>query len=262
MAVLNAPVCDFVFRIISKPFQNDYRSANKQFIAPLPVPNASPEARADVAGRARRLQERWTRRRDLLQEAVDRLSTLARARRAARWLWPDLPDLPEVIESAPKGLRLATDRRKWAEERLTELEATRLAGLQAALDRGGQLDARFEGGELRLFVDGSAVLERIYLDDHPGRLAEAYWRWLLLSAPPRDAERFAADLRRPPAASDAPAAAQFVERVAALATEVAAIEAEEAAMNELLYGLYRLSPDERNLVENARGRRRGPATSG
>ncbi len=134
--------------------------------------------------------------------------------------------------SAPKGLRLATDRRKWAEERLTELEATRLAGLQAALDRGGQLDARFEGGELRLFVDGSAVLERIYLDDHPGRLAEAYWRWLLLSAPPRDAERFAADLRRPPAASDAPAAAQFVERVAALATEVAAIEAEEAAMNE------------------------------
>lgn len=26
MAVLNAPVCDFVFRIISKPFQNDYRS--------------------------------------------------------------------------------------------------------------------------------------------------------------------------------------------------------------------------------------------
>jgi hypothetical protein len=93
-------------------------------------------------------------------------------------------------------------------------------------------------------------------------LAEAYWRWLLLGAPLRDAERFAADLRRPPTASDAPATAQFIERVAALAAEVAAIEAEEAAMNEVLYRLYRLSPDERNLVENERGRRRGPATSG
>jgi hypothetical protein len=262
LGVLNGSVCDFVFRRIGRVKQGGWYEANKQFIAPLPIPNASPEARTDVAARARRLQERWTRRRELLQEAADRLSVLARARHPARWLWPDLPDLPEAIESAPKGLRLATDRRKWAEERLTEMEATRLAALQAALDRGGQLDARFEGGELRLFVDGSAVLERIYLNDGPGRLAEAYWRWLLLSAPPRDAERFAADLRRPPTASDAPATAQFVERVAALAAEVAAIEAEEAAMNEVLFGLYRLSPDERNLVENERGRRRGPATSG
>ena len=80
MAVLNAPVCDFVFRIISKPFQNDYRSANRQFIAPLPIPNASAEARADAATRAQRLQQRWTERRNLLREADDRLSVLARAR--------------------------------------------------------------------------------------------------------------------------------------------------------------------------------------
>lgn len=74
MAALNAPICDFVFRIISKPFQNDYRSANKQFIAPLPIPNALPGARADIAHRARRLQERWTHRRDLLQQAAERLA--------------------------------------------------------------------------------------------------------------------------------------------------------------------------------------------
>jgi hypothetical protein len=86
MAVLNAPVCDYVFRVISKPFQNDYRSANKQFIAPLPIPNASAQVRADIARRARQLQERWTRRRDLLREADARLSVLARARHPARWL--------------------------------------------------------------------------------------------------------------------------------------------------------------------------------
>ena len=51
-----------------------------------------------------------------------------------------------MIERAPKGLRLATDRRRWAEERLNELEAGRLEALQAALDRGGRREVRFEFG--------------------------------------------------------------------------------------------------------------------
>jgi hypothetical protein len=42
--------------------------------------------------------------------------------------------------------------------------------------------------------------------------------------------------------------------VAALAAEVAAIEADERALNEGFYGLYHLSPEERNLVENERSR--------
>jgi hypothetical protein len=135
------------------------------------------------------------------------------------------------------------------------MEATRVEALQAALDRGGRRQVRFEGGELRLYVSGTIVLDKIYLDEATGRLAEAYWRWLLLSGPAREAERFSADLRRPPAPSDAPAAAQFLERVAALAEEVTAIETDERGMNETLYELYRLSPEERNLVENEHARR-------
>src|SRR5207244_2066394 len=114
LSVLNGPVADLVFRRIGKPKQGGWYEANKQFIAPLPIPHASAEARTDIAARARRLQERWTNRRDLLQQAADRLSVLARARHPARWLWPDLPGLPDFSEQAPKGLRLATDRRKWA----------------------------------------------------------------------------------------------------------------------------------------------------
>jgi hypothetical protein len=262
MAVLNGPVADFVFRIIAKPFQNDYRSANKQFIAPLPVPAALPEARTDVAACARRLQQRWTDRRYFLQQAADRLSVLARARHPARWLWPELPTLPEMAEQAPRGLRIATDRRTWAGERLDEMEAARVEGLQAALDRGGRREVRFENGELRLYVSGAVVLGKIYLDEAAGRLTEAYWRWLLLSGPGREAERFASDLRKPPAFSDAPAVAQFIERVAALAEEVAAIETGERTLNETLYALYRLTPDERNLVENEPGRRNAALAGG
>jgi hypothetical protein len=255
LGTLNGSVCDFVFRRIGRIKQGGWYEANKQFIAPLPVPNASAERHADIAARALRLQERWTDRRDLLQQAADRLSVLARARHPARWLWPDLPDLPEMTKQAPKGLPHSFERRKWAEERLDEMEAARVEALQAALDRGGRRQVRFEGGELRLYVSGSVVLDKIYLDEAAGRLAEAYWRWLLLSGPAREAERFASDLRQPPAPSEAPATAQFIERVAALAEEVAAIEADERALNETLYDLYRLSPDERNLVENEPGRR-------
>jgi hypothetical protein len=50
-----------------------------------------------------------------------------------------------------------------------------------------------------------------------------------------------------------------VDRVASLAQEVAAIEADERALNEELSGLYRLSPEERNLVENECGRHNASA---
>ena len=158
-----------------------------------------------------------------------------------------------MAEGAPKALRLATDRRKWANERLDELEAARVEALQAALDRGGRREVRFESGELRLYVSGAVVLDKVYLDDAAGRLAETYWRWLLLSGPSREAQRFAADLRRPPAPTDAPVAAQFVERVAAVSEEVAAIEADELERSPLRSLPF--FPDERNLVENEPGRR-------
>ncbi|WP_137045427.1 DNA methyltransferase [Pseudolabrys sp. FHR47] len=262
LSVLNGPVVDFVFRRIGKPKQGGWYEANKQFIAPLPIPNTSRESRTDLAMRAQRLQERWTHRRHLLQEAANRLSVLARAPHEARWLWPDLPTLPEIIEQAPKALRLTTDRRKWANERLDEIEAARVEALQAALDRGGRRQVRFERGELRLYMSGAVALEKIYLDEATGPLVAAYWRWLLLSGTAREAEKFASELRRPPAPTDAPAATQFIERVADLAEEVAAIEADERALNEILYDLYALTPDERNLVENEPGRRNAALTAG
>jgi hypothetical protein len=196
-----------------------------------------------------------------LQEAGDRLSVLARARHPAKWLLPGLPDLQEMSERAPRALRLATDRERWAKERLDEMEAARVEALQAEIDRGSRREVRFQSGELRLYVGGAVVLDMIYLDETAGPLAEAYWRWLLLSGPAADAKKFAADLRRPPSPSNATAATQFIERVAALAQEVAAIDAEERDLNETLYDLYGLSPEERNLVDNAQGRGNlGPAS--
>ena len=75
--MLNGPVADFVFRRISKPFANDYLSANKQFIAPLPIPRATPLQVTEVARGARNLQRWHSRRRDLLASAQARLEAFS-----------------------------------------------------------------------------------------------------------------------------------------------------------------------------------------
>ena len=251
MAFLNGPTADHVFRVTAKPFRGDYRSANKQFIAPLPIPNAPEADRVRVAERARSLQTGWTRRRDLLVACEARLGVLARARKDERWLWPDLRAAKDIEPDAPRALRAAVDRRRWAREQLDEAIALRTEALQARLDTSRRLSARFADGELRLLADGAPILSNIFLGDDEGRLIEAYWRWLLLSGTTRDADTLAKALRRPPAEADIPAAVQFVARVAELQTQTETLETLEAEMNDDLFGLYDLTPEERACGERA-----------
>jgi hypothetical protein len=65
-AALNSNVVDKVFRAISKPFLSDYRAANKQFIAPIPIPRADGATQKQIGDQARALQSRWSLQRDTL----------------------------------------------------------------------------------------------------------------------------------------------------------------------------------------------------
>lgn len=255
LGCLNGVVADFVFRRVGKPKQGGWFEANKQFIAPLPIPPASDEDRAEVARCARDLQIAWTDRRELLRAAEDRLGALARDRHGPEWLFAGLSRRKDLIDQAPAVLTARGDRIKWADGRFDDLEKIEIARLQAALEGGARMDAAFIDGELRLFSGGAPVLNRIFMDEGPGRMAEAYWRYLLLSQAWGDAAGFASKLRLPPADHDNPAARQFVGRVQALAERTASIEMAEHDMNELLYRLYDLSDEERELVENERLRR-------
>jgi len=60
LGVLNGKVADFVFRRIAKPKRGGYFEANKQFIAPLPIPKATAAQKREVAELARRLQKHHT----------------------------------------------------------------------------------------------------------------------------------------------------------------------------------------------------------
>jgi hypothetical protein len=252
LGVMNGPVADFVFRRVGKPKQGGWYEANRQFIAPLPVPDATIAEAAEVARRAKALQKRWTKRRKLLAAASDRLSILPRAKWKARQLWTDLPDIAALAAEAPKAFKLKPDKRKWADARLDELEAGKLAAMQALLDARLRLSVEAQDGELALLADGAPSLRRIYADAGHVELVFAYWRFLLMAQGWTDAARLSAEMRRPPSDVASPATRQFIEKVNELASENAAIATEEAEMNALLYRLYRLTDDERALVENDR----------
>ncbi len=81
--ILNSPVANFVFKRISKPFRGSYLSANRQFIAPLPIPPASSEERVDVAKRAKALQAAHSQRRirSKKSRAASRLPAGAKSRK-------------------------------------------------------------------------------------------------------------------------------------------------------------------------------------
>ena len=255
LGVLNGALANFVFKRIAKPKRGGYFEANKQFIAPLPVPNASIEEQAEIAEMARALQDGWTRRRELLVAAQDRLSVLPRARHGEHWLWPDLPAMHNLEAAAPRRLEIAGERRDWAKQKVADAVAERLEKLQAALDGEVTPEATFRNGELVLHAGGRHLLDHIYLDDGAGRLAEGYWCFLLLSQNWRGASGLAAALRQPPSEPGAPAARQFVERVDELAQQVADIATQETALNERLFALYDLTEAERFLVEtDDRGR--------
>ena len=247
-ATFNGPICNFVFRRTAKPFQNGYWSANKQFIAPLPIPHATPAQQKAIGKMAKALQGKWTGRRDLLKEAEERLSVLPRTTYKPKFLWPDLPLLDDLKKQAPKKL-MPHEQTEFAHTMQDEEVAKRLEALRGFLNRHAEMRAVFAKGELMLVTEDTKVLSKIYLDDaKQGKLLEKYWNYLILKRP-KDAGRFARDLGCYPSGMDMPAAKQFIERVDELLSDTLKIRDLEQDMNEALYELYGLSEDEKLLIE-------------
>lgn len=253
LGVLNSPVADFVFRRIAKPKRGGYFEANRQFIAPLPIPPATSQERAAVASGAEALQHGHTRRRDVLKSLSRRLSNSKVSKRPETWLFPHLVTKRDRLADAPRTLG-AVEARVWAEERYTlDLKAYHDA-LGARLTPGTALDAALRNGELLFFADGITAIERIFVDGAEGPFLLAQWKVVASTfvVNERATGKKLADALR----TLAPATnAALVEQVISLQIELAACEADiksgEARMNELVEGLYCLTPAESALVNRA-----------
>lgn len=254
-AVINSPVCNFVWRRISKPFQNDYRSANRQFIAPLPVPAALAKEQAEVGKRARELQGLHTRRRDLVEKLDSRLRspqtvTVAPAP-GPEWLWAEVGTVASWKRSpeAPVGLS-ARELTTWAKARQAEALQARHDALDALLQPGVSLAVENTGDDLILRIGGREALRLYDRPDTP--LIAVQWRHALRDLNVTEAfdarrlQKLLLDLR-------ATADAGLRDRLLALDAEIFALDAtlaeRESALNALIYRLYALTPEEIAMVE-------------
>ena len=250
--VLNGPVASFVFRRISKPFRGNYRSANRQFIAPLPIPDATDQDASAVARIAEQLQQLHTHRRNILEDIGHRLSVLRQRRRSESWLFPDLPSLAELQNQAPNTL--GSERRNdWACLRFAEELAGRHERLGSSLTPGVHMSAELADGELRFLVDGVVVVDRVFVDDEAGPFIAAQWKVLATSmsvTASTNGAKLSASLRRLAVATGNPEA---VRQIIELGSDLDAVEAQiadaESEINRLLYALYDLNPDDVGRIE-------------
>jgi hypothetical protein len=248
--MLNSPVANFVFRRISKLFRGSYLSANKQFIAPLPIPPASNEERTGVASKAKALQAAHTARRDTLAKIVRRLSTARTRNKPETWLFAGLKTKRDFIAEAP--VRLESDKKEeWAEERYKSDLAARYDAISARLSPGASLSADFKDGELSVSVGGVPVIDRIFVDAAEGECILAQWKVLAATfaiTGKTDGKKLANALRKLVVADNT----ALVQQIIALEKELSALEAniarQEAEMNALVNRLYGLTEAEAQLV--------------
>jgi len=253
--ILNAPVCNFVWRRTSKPFQNDYRSANKQFIAPLPIPDATPEERAEVGCRARELQDLHTRRRDTIQKLDARLNSpqTVPVRPAPKpdWLWSDV-GTPATWKQSPEAPAVLAARAltAWAKARHADALQAHIDELDILLQPGVALTVENTEDELVLTIGGREALRLYDRPDTP--FIAAQWRHALRDTnvtAAYDGKRLLKHLLTLRTTTDATLRARILTLDTEIATLDTTIAEREAAINALIYRLYRLTPEEIATVE-------------
>ncbi|MDP3076099.1 Eco57I restriction-modification methylase domain-containing protein [Bradyrhizobium sp.] len=252
--ILNAPVADYVFRRISKPFRGNYLSANKQFISPLPIPPANESQRADVASRARELQGAHTERRDLIAKLQKRLVVTRTRSRPETWLFSGLKAKKEILEGAPKQLE-PDARKQWAEKEFERALAARYDEITLRLDAGVSLAASFTGGELSFSIAGITAIDRIFLDEHEGIFIVAQWKVLastLAITENTEGKKLCNALRRLAVPDNDAVVKQIIDLERELSANDAEIRRQEAELNKVVYDLYQLTQQEISMVEGRR----------
>ncbi len=251
VGLLNAQVPDFVFRRIGKVKEGGFFEADKQFIAPLPIPNATEEDAADIASRARDLQTVHTTRRDKLEQLARRMETIRRRSKPETWLFPDLTSKRELEAEAP-GTLDAEARREWAAKRYDDAVEAKYQAVGDRLDPTAALDASFVSGELSFSIDGVPVIDRIFENDANGPFILAQWKVLAttFSITEKTTGKKLCDALRKLAANDG---SPVVTQIMALQEELSALDADiarqEHEMNAAVYALYGLTAEEIALVE-------------
>ncbi len=228
LGILNSPVVNFVFKRTAKAKEGGFYEANKQFLAPLPVPDATDDQKKQVGNLAKELQELHTSRRDKMLLTEKRLQSAQTEadKRSPQWIWADAKN-KESLEK-------------------------RLDALTVCLRPGAAMKAENDNGEIRFFINGIPVIDGIFEDAQQAEFIAAQWHHTALTT--NITEKFTAqklisllcNLRK----TDNSA---LMKQVITLDREIRQLDQitaeKEREMNQTVYRLYNLSPEEIRLVE-------------
>jgi len=254
LAVLNSPVPNWVFKRIARPKAGGYYEANKQFIAPLPIPDAATDEREKVGDFARKLQELHTLRRDTITKLDQRLhSTQTAPRKPAPkedWLWSEVGTRTSWKQSEEAAHLKGRELTAWAKQRHTEALQERLDSLDILLLPGVELHVTNTEDELALHIAGREALRLYDKPDTP--FLAAQWRHALRAL--NVTESFdGKKLVRKLLALRITDEQTLRDRILSLDGEIESISltiaAKESALNQIIYKLYGLTPAEIEMVE-------------
>ena len=256
VAVLHGPVCDWVFRRIAKPKAGGFFEANKQFIAPLPIPRADPAIKAELGRRARIARALHTRRDRVLALLRRRFSICTRRTEKAEWLLAGrgVAPLAELKRAAPAALA-ARDKTVWAKARQAGQVSQAMTEVAILLAPGAHINVVFAGGELRLLADGMPVFDKIFLSPPDGPFIALQWRLALRGAAfvgKEGADALAAAMCQIARTGEGEVSRQALEAGTRLLSYDAAIARNEAALEDTLGAAYALTAQEKAVL--ARGR--------
>jgi hypothetical protein len=254
-ALLNSPVCGYVFKRIARPKSGGFFDIEKQFIAPLPIPDATPEERLDVGNRARELQDLHTRRRDTIAKLDQRLTCTQTSPVSPApkedWLWSGIGSLASWKQSpeAPVGLP-NRELTAWAKQRHAEAIQQRHDALDTLLQPGATLAVTNTGDELALHIGGREALRLYDRPDTP--FIATQWRHALRDlnvTESFDAKRLLKLLLTLRTTTEP----TLRDRILALDSEITTLDqtiaTKEAELNGIIYQLYGLTTLEIGMVE-------------
>lgn len=251
--LLNSPTHNLIFSWTSKPFRGDYKSANRQFISPLPIPDPDRGTKAGFAAVAAGMQERFTRRVELRADLAQRLASTGRRSLPLEDLLPEVRGVAAIEAEAPRSLP-RSELKKWTDERRQEDEEAAYAQLDAILGAESVLDVSLERGKLSLRIDESEAV-RLFVAPEQQELIAAQWRAFALDFTPTGkgyGKRLVDGLRKvvvdaPPALRD-----QILDIGRQLVELGAVIADDERQLHDLTAALFNLTPEEEAMVLKGR----------
>ena len=251
--ILNAPVTNTIFGWLSKPFRGDYKSANKQFIAPLPIPRADQKGRLALSALAMRMQQRSTERVDQRARLEERLAATSRPGLPLERLLPGVRTITEIDAVRPRSVR-PTEAKAWADDQRSADEEAALARIDGMIRLDSAFAVDLADGKLTFRIDEQEAA-RLFVSPAEAPLVEAQWRCVAIDFQPggkADAKRLIDRLRKVATTADPAIADQIIDIGQQLATLSTVIADDEAQLHELTCHLFNLSDAERRLVEGKR----------